>query len=106
MKPNLASVPLRAGRWYDVRYRIALNTPGLQDGVFEAWVDGEKIIEYLDVNYRGRYTAFGVNQFMLSRRASAKSPTQSLFWDDVEVSATPAYGSSAAPRVSRAQKAP
>ena len=105
MKPNLASVPLRAGRWYDVRYRVALNTPGQKDGVFEAWVDGAKIIEYSDVDYRGRYTDFGVNQFMLSRRASPKSPTQSLFWDDVEVSAT-ATRSAPAALSSGAQKAP
>ena len=105
MKPNLASVPLRSGRWYDVRYRVALNTPGQKDGVFEAWVDGAKIIEYSDVDYRGRYTDFGVNQFMLSRRASPKSPTQSLFWDDVEVSAT-ATRSAPAALSSGAQKAP
>ena len=106
MKPNLASVPIRAGRWYEVRYRVALNTPELKDGLFEAWVDGAKIIEYRDVDYRGRYTDYGINQFMLSRRAKASSPTQSLFWDEVEVSATPALASPAIPPVNGAQKAP
>jgi len=106
MKPNLASLPLRAGRWYDVRYRVALNTPGLQDGLFEAWVDGVKIIEYRDVDYRGRYTSHGLNQFMLSRRANKKSPTQSLFWDELLVSATAPLSASSAPPASGAQKAP
>ena len=106
MKPNRASVPLRAGRWYDVRYRIALNTPGQNDGVFEAWVDGEKIIEYRDVDYRGRYDDRGLNHFMLSRRANAESPTQSLFWDDIELSAVAAIRSASAGRSPSAGNAP
>ena len=106
MKPNLASVPLHSGRWYDVRYRLALNTPGHRDGVFEAWVDGAKIIEYRDVDYRGHYDVYGLNQFMLSRRANEESPTQSVFWDDIVVSSSAGPHRAPAAPAHRAQRAP
>jgi len=84
---NLAHVPFEAGRWVELRLHARLNTPGQSDGVLEAWLDGQPVLAYSDVDFRGRYTRHGWNHFLLSRRASARSPTQSLFWDDVSLAA-------------------
>ena len=51
----------------------------------EAWLDGTPVMVHRDVDLRGDYQRFGLNQFMLSRRAKQDSPTQSLFWDDIRV---------------------
>jgi hypothetical protein len=97
---NLAHVPFEAGRWVELRLRAKLNRPGQADGILEAWLDGQPVLAYADVDYRGHYARHGLNHFLLSRRASAKSPAQSLFWDEVSLAA-PARAR-AGPRLSSA----
>jgi hypothetical protein len=94
---NLAHVPFEAGRWYELRLRAVLNRPGRADGILEAWLDGQKVLAYADVDWRGRYERHGLNHFLLSRRASAKSPSQSLFWDDVALAVPARAGAATTP---------
>lgn len=43
---------LENGQWYCVKQHIRLNTPGENDGVLEAWVDGEKVADRKDIRWR------------------------------------------------------
>jgi hypothetical protein len=93
------------GRWVLVEYHIKLNTPGLwatndldfqtntiphppsrtraageADGVFEQWIDGVLITQYVNLNIRGTSTK-GVNDFKLSGQWNCYSPTHPGPWD-------------------------
>ena len=39
-------------RWYHVKQYVKLNTPGQNNGILRAWVDGEKVFEKTDFNFR------------------------------------------------------
>lgn len=43
---------LAHNRWYAVEQRVRLNAPGARDGVFEAWIDGQRVALQTDVVYR------------------------------------------------------
>lgn len=36
---NVSSISLLAGNWWYIEYHIKLNTPGVSDGIWEAWID-------------------------------------------------------------------
>src|SRR3990172_74405 len=58
--PNGASVPFLNGQWYKVETRLKMNTPGVADGIMEAWVDGIKTMNYQNRMFRaaGNTTIF------------------------------------------------
>jgi hypothetical protein len=39
-------------RWYCIEGHVRMNTPGVNDGVLEAWVDGTKVFSRSDLAYR------------------------------------------------------
>jgi hypothetical protein len=43
---------LEKNRWYCIEQYVKLNTPGSQDGVLRAWVDGRLAFERTDIRYR------------------------------------------------------
>ena len=43
---------LENNRWYCIEQYVKLNTPGQRNGVFRAWVDGQRVIEKTDVRFR------------------------------------------------------
>lgn len=43
---------LENNRWYCIEQEVRLNTPGLKDGVFRAWVDGRLVAERGNVRFR------------------------------------------------------
>lgn len=43
---------LENNRWYCIEQEVRLNTPGLRDGEFRAWVDGHLVAERLGVRFR------------------------------------------------------
>lgn len=40
------------GRWYQVELYVRNNTPGANDGILRAWVDGVRVFEKTDVRFR------------------------------------------------------
>lgn len=44
--------PLRNNRWYAIEQHVKLNTPGRNDGVMRAWIDGKPAFEKTDVRFR------------------------------------------------------
>ncbi len=58
-------VRARAGTWHRVQHRVVLNTPGVADGILEAWLDGKKV--FSDNRFMFRKTAnIGINLFYFS----------------------------------------
>jgi len=81
-------VTFEKGRWYEIQYRLKLNTAGQSNGIFEMWIDGVKKASYTDVNYRDSYATHGWNHVMLTAYQNGAAPTsaQSLYWDEVVLS--------------------
>lgn len=50
-----------SGYWVLVECRARLNTPGLSDGIQQLWIDGRLECERQNLNFRGNYTAHGIN---------------------------------------------
>ena len=49
LAPNDA---LEVNRWYQIEAYVRNNTPGDNDGILRAWVDGEQVFERTDVRFR------------------------------------------------------
>ena len=43
---------LEQDRWYCIEGHVAMNTPGANDGVLEAWVDGTRVFDRTDLAFR------------------------------------------------------
>lgn len=43
---------LRNNRWYAIEQYVQLNTPGINDGIFRAWIDGHLVYEQVGLNFR------------------------------------------------------
>lgn len=41
-----------SGQWYRLRHRVVMNTPGQNDGVIQAWLDGELVLNVTDLRFR------------------------------------------------------
>lgn len=38
--------------WYHLQHRVVMNTPGVQDGIIQAWLDGEMVLDVQDLRFR------------------------------------------------------
>jgi hypothetical protein len=72
-------------RWYAVEQQVRLNTPGQNDGVLRAWLDGQLVFERTDVRFRHiadlRIEELWLNVYFGGTRPSAR--TMHLFIDNV-----------------------
>lgn len=91
-------VDAKPGTWHRVQHRVVMNTPGVADGILEAWIDGKKVLS--EQKYMFRKSAnIGINLFYFSTfyggadASWAPSTDQYAFFDnfriatDAEVSA-------------------
>ncbi len=92
-KPNSdfqISATEESGYWVLVESRAKLNTPGLSDGVNQLWIDGRLEIDRQNLNFRGSYTAHGINAvFLESYWNSGSVKTQGRWFDNFIVSTEP-----------------
>jgi hypothetical protein len=49
---SLDNGAMQRNRWYQVEMYIENNTPGLNDGVLRAWIDGTQVFEKTDIRFR------------------------------------------------------
>jgi hypothetical protein len=79
--------PANHNRWFCVEAHMKLNTPGQSDGSFTLWIDGTKEAENTGINWRGGYTAYGINAIFLENYMNyGPSRTQSRYVDNFVVS--------------------
>lgn len=50
--PNQGNARFQNGQWYCVELHIQHNTPGVADGLIEAWKDGQQILYYPNLKLR------------------------------------------------------
>jgi hypothetical protein len=76
------------GQWQCIEAHMKLNTPGQSDGVFEFWVDGNLDARRTALNWRGSYTAYGINHFALENWWSdgLAPKTEYRYFDDLIIS--------------------
>lgn len=87
-------------RWYCIEVHIKYNTPGVKDGIIEAWIDGAKKIYYTGREFRGSGPSdcnqYGCNSYLSKFNyimvtgnrcvASGMTSTQYSWYDDIQVS--------------------
>ena len=87
-----------AGRWVCVEARVKLNTPGKKDGLNQLWIDGRLEAERKNLDWRGSYTAHGINAVFLEAYWNAGSPVTQSRWIDNFVISTGPIGPVVCPR--------
>jgi len=45
-------IQIDADRWYEIRQRVKMNTPGQPDGILQIWLDGQLVHDQQDVLFR------------------------------------------------------
>lgn len=86
----------QTGRWYTVEVRRRLNDSGVDNGIFQMWIDGALLSEHTTVRYRipwngtlGSNMNYGTNFAMISDyMAIGSTRDQSVFYDDIRMSTT------------------
>ncbi|MCJ8503005.1 polysaccharide lyase [Desulfatitalea alkaliphila] len=90
-----SAVSLVRGQWNKVKYRLKLNDPGQNNGIFQLWVNDVLKCDYGDINFRGNYSTYGWNHLMMSMHANpSHSQNQWISRDNIRiVSGTSGSGS-------------
>lgn len=78
-------------RWYVIRQRVVMNTPGQYNGILESWVDGVKLFSKTNFRWRASgVTGLGVNQIMFHTyfggnvlKNWAHDRDEYIFYDDI-----------------------
>jgi hypothetical protein len=79
-----------AGWWVCVESYAKLNTPGKKDGLNQLWIDGHLEAERINLDWRGSYSAHGINAVFLEAYWNQGSPvTQTRWLDNFVVSTKP-----------------
>lgn len=75
-----------SGVWRCIEGHARLNTPGSADGVFEFWIDGQLQNQRTDLDWRGTYTAYGINAVFFENYWNSGSPVeQRRYFDDIVI---------------------
>ena len=79
-----------SGQWRCVEGHVVLNTPGVSDGVFEFWIDGQAEAAATDLDWRGTYTDYGINAVFFENYWNAGA-TEELrrYFDDLAIATVP-----------------
>ncbi|MEQ6119674.1 hypothetical protein [Reichenbachiella sp. MALMAid0571] len=79
-----------SGYWVLVESRAKLNTPGMDDGINQLWIDGRLEAERKNLNFRGSYTEHGINAvFLESYWNNGSIKTQGRWFDNFVISTKP-----------------
>ncbi|GAB3237812.1 hypothetical protein GCM10027586_15950 [Kineococcus gypseus] len=62
--PDGRRLGIPVDRWFEVRIRVAVNTPGRDDGALDVWIDGVQGLALRDVQWRASGVRTPVNQLM------------------------------------------
>ena len=81
-------------RWYHLRHRVVMNTPGLSDGVIMAWLDGEQVLSVDDIRFRD-VASLQIDQMYFSTFFGggssewATSKDEVAYFDDFRITSVP-----------------
>ena len=84
---------MQKGRWYTVEVRRRLNDSGVDNGIFQMWVDGVLISDHRNIRFRvpwngtfGANMTYGTNFVMISDYGGPIAAEQSVYYDDIKMS--------------------
>lgn len=83
---------LEKDRWYSIEQRLVMNTPGLNDGITETWIDGR--LAYRRTNWRWRNEGFDnikIEQIWLNVYHGGTTPSAtdiSLYIDNIVIASS------------------
>lgn len=78
------------GPWYCFEVRARLNDPGLSNGVFELWIDGQLDAQKTGLNWVGSFSDYGINALFIENYWNGGSPqAQERYFDNLVVSTQP-----------------
>ena len=81
---------LRADRWYTIRQRVVMNTPGQRDGIFQIWLDGRLVHDQHDLQWRDvpglQIDRLFFSTFFGGGEAWRTSKEEFTFFDDIKMS--------------------
>lgn len=107
-RSNTGNAGFQNGRWYCVELHIQHNTPGVADGLIEAWKDGEPILYYPNLILR-QATRIGGNdpnrQFSI-QRLYAQYGQGEMYFDNMAVGNQRIGCSGAPPQITPIPPAP
>ena len=81
------------GRWHTVEHHFVMNTPGANDGVLQAWFDGEQVLNVNNLRFRD-VDSFAIEQFYISTffgggdSTWAPAKDEHIAFDDIVVTTT------------------
>ena len=83
--------PANVNKWTCIEVHMKLNTPGSSDGLLAFSVNGQQQAQATNLNFRGSYTAYGINAILLESYSNgAVAPqVQSRYFDNFVVSTQP-----------------
>ncbi|MCL7962291.1 MAG: hypothetical protein M8860_05510 [marine benthic group bacterium] len=78
------------GPWYCVEVHLRLNDPGVSNGVFEYWIDGNPEARRDGLNWVGQFTEYGINTISLDNYWNGGAPQdQERYLDNFVVGTSP-----------------
>lgn len=82
----------KRGQWYHIELHYIMNTPGVKNGIMEAWLDGEFISRYDDIFFRNNEKV-GITEMFFSTFFGGNNlhePAQDnyAYFDDFKISKT------------------
>jgi len=89
---------MQLGRWYTVEVRRRLNDSGVDNGIFQMWIDGTLLMDHRTVRFRtpwngtvGSNFTYGTNFVMISEWIfgdGGSTRDESVYYDDIKISTT------------------
>jgi hypothetical protein len=79
------------GRWHTMQHRIVMNTPGVADGIVQAWQDGVLVLDARDLHFRD-IEQLKIDLFQFSTFFGGSTPEfaasrdETIFYDDFLIS--------------------
>ena len=52
VEPDGIQSEIVSDRWYAIRQRVVMNTPGQRDGILQVWLDGRLVLDQNDIQWR------------------------------------------------------
>ncbi|OPY65288.1 MAG: hypothetical protein A4E63_03044 [Syntrophorhabdus sp. PtaU1.Bin050] len=91
---NGEDIVAKQGKWYRIINRVVMNTPRKHDGIVQAWVNGELVLDIRDLRFRDT-DAMSIDSFLFSTffggddETWAAAKDESIYFDNFLISTSP-----------------
>jgi len=75
-----------SGKWYCIEAHVKLNTPGLSDGIFEYWIDGDLEANKTDLDWVNTWQEYGINTISFENYWNNPPNERIRYFDNIVIS--------------------